>query len=183
SGGSQCHLLAQAVKQLGAEVGFQQGNALAHRRLCQMQTRRRAGKGPGFGIGNKSGKLLVIHWAILTIPFGNAIHKNNKFVLLIWAFYHNHWFKLLLLAVIQRCVMSARTLYDKLWDSHLVQQRDDGSALIYIDRHIIHEVTSPQAFEGLRLAGRKPWRVDSILATPDHNVPTTQKERAFGVKI
>ncbi|HEY7885248.1 MAG TPA: 3-isopropylmalate dehydratase large subunit, partial [Cellvibrionaceae bacterium] len=78
--------------------------------------------------------------------------------------------------------MSARTLYDKLWDSHVVQQRDDGSALIYIDRHIIHEVTSPQAFEGLRLAGRKPWRIDSILATPDHNVPTTQKERAFGVK-
>ncbi|MDQ2075527.1 3-isopropylmalate dehydratase large subunit [Marinimicrobium sp. ABcell2] len=77
--------------------------------------------------------------------------------------------------------MSARTLYDKLWDSHVVQQRDDGSALIYIDRHIIHEVTSPQAFEGLRLAGRKPWRVDSILATPDHNVPTTQKERASGV--
>ncbi len=77
--------------------------------------------------------------------------------------------------------MSARTLYDKLWDSHVVQQRDDGSALIYIDRHIIHEVTSPQAFEGLRMAGRKPWRVDSILATPDHNVPTTQKERASGV--
>ncbi len=77
--------------------------------------------------------------------------------------------------------MSARTLYDKLWDSHVVQQRDDGSALIYIDRHIIHEVTSPQAFEGLRMAGRKPWRIDSILATPDHNVPTTQKERASGV--
>ncbi|WP_027330882.1 3-isopropylmalate dehydratase large subunit [Marinimicrobium agarilyticum] len=77
--------------------------------------------------------------------------------------------------------MSARTLYDKLWDAHLVQKRDDGSALIYIDRHIIHEVTSPQAFEGLRLAGRKPWRADSILATPDHNVPTTLKERASGV--
>ncbi|UZJ45640.1 3-isopropylmalate dehydratase large subunit [Marinimicrobium sp. C6131] len=77
--------------------------------------------------------------------------------------------------------MSARTLYDKLWDAHLVQKRDDGSALIYIDRHIIHEVTSPQAFEGLRLAGRKPWRADSILATPDHNVPTTSKERASGV--
>jgi len=77
--------------------------------------------------------------------------------------------------------MTARTLYDKLWDSHLVKQRDDGSALIYIDRHIVHEVTSPQAFEGLRIAGRKPWRVDSILATPDHNVPTTSKERAFGV--
>ena len=59
--------------------------------------------------------------------------------------------------------MTGKTLYDKLWDEHLVQQRPDGSALIYIDRHIIHEVTSPQAFEGLRLAGRVPWRVDSIL--------------------
>ena len=78
--------------------------------------------------------------------------------------------------------MSAKTLYDKLWDAHLVKQRDDGSALIYIDRHIVHEVTSPQAFEGLRLAGRKPWRVDSILATPDHNVPTTTKERLSGVE-
>lgn len=74
-----------------------------------------------------------------------------------------------------------KTLYDKLWDSHLVKQREDGSTLIYIDRHIIHEVTSPQAFEGLRLANRTPWRVDSILATPDHNVPTTSKERASGV--
>ncbi|UTA49275.1 3-isopropylmalate dehydratase large subunit [Simiduia sp. 21SJ11W-1] len=78
--------------------------------------------------------------------------------------------------------MVAKTLYDKLWDAHLVKQRADGSALIYIDRHIIHEVTTPQAFEGLRLAGRKPWRVDSILATPDHNVPTTQAERAAGVE-
>jgi len=77
--------------------------------------------------------------------------------------------------------MAARTLYDKLWDAHLVQQRDDGSALIYIDRHVIHEVTSPQAFEGLRLANRKPWRVDSVVATPDHNVPTTSAERASGV--
>ncbi len=75
----------------------------------------------------------------------------------------------------------AKTLYDKLWDEHVVHQRDDGSALIYIDRHIVHEVTSPQAFEGLRMAGRKPWRADSVLATPDHNVPTTQKERASGV--
>lgn len=74
------------------------------------------------------------------------------------------------------------TLYDKLWNAHLVTQRDDGSALIYIDRHIVHEVTSPQAFEGLRLAGRKPWRVGSVLATPDHNVPTTADERAFGVE-
>jgi 3-isopropylmalate/(R)-2-methylmalate dehydratase large subunit len=78
--------------------------------------------------------------------------------------------------------MTAKTLYDKLWDAHLVKQRDDGSALIYIDRHIVHEVTSPQAFEGLRLAGRSPWRVDSILATPDHNVPTTVKERESGVE-
>ncbi|GAB3098672.1 3-isopropylmalate dehydratase large subunit [Aestuariicella hydrocarbonica] len=78
--------------------------------------------------------------------------------------------------------MAGKTLYDKLWDAHLVKERDDGSALIYIDRHIIHEVTTPQAFEGLRLAGRKPWRVDSILATPDHNVPTTAVERASGVQ-
>lgn len=77
--------------------------------------------------------------------------------------------------------MKARTLYDKLWDQHVVTQRDDGSALIYIDRHIIHEVTSPQAFEGLRLAGRSPWRVSSVIATPDHNVPTTSDERASGV--
>ena len=77
--------------------------------------------------------------------------------------------------------MAGKTLYDKLWDLHVVSERDDGSALIYIDRHIVHEVTSPQAFEGLRLAGRKPWRVDSVVATPDHNVPTTVKERASGV--
>lgn len=78
--------------------------------------------------------------------------------------------------------MAGKTLYDKLWDAHVVTQRDDGSALIYIDRHIVHEVTSPQAFEGLRLAGRKPWRVDSVVATPDHNVPTTVTERASGVE-
>ena len=77
--------------------------------------------------------------------------------------------------------MAGKTLYDKLWDSHEVKRRDDGSSLIYIDRHIIHEVTSPQAFEGLRLAGRKPWRVDSIIATPDHNVPTTP-ERKGGIE-
>ena len=76
--------------------------------------------------------------------------------------------------------MAGKTLYDKLWDSHLVKQRDDGSALIYIDRHIIHEVTSPQAFESLRLAGRKPWRIDANIATPDHNVPTTP-ERKGGI--
>ncbi|MEW8508482.1 MAG: 3-isopropylmalate dehydratase large subunit [Candidatus Thiodiazotropha sp.] len=76
--------------------------------------------------------------------------------------------------------MSAKTLYDKLWESHLVRTEEDGTSLIYIDRHLVHEVTSPQAFEGLRLAGRKPWRVDANLATPDHNVPTTP--RAGGVE-
>ncbi|MCU7813457.1 MAG: 3-isopropylmalate dehydratase large subunit [Candidatus Thiodiazotropha sp. (ex Notomyrtea botanica)] len=75
--------------------------------------------------------------------------------------------------------MSAKTLYDKLWESHVVRTDENGTALIYIDRHLVHEVTSPQAFEGLRLAGRKPWRVSANLATPDHNVPTT--ERSGGV--
>ncbi|MET0049720.1 MAG: 3-isopropylmalate dehydratase large subunit [Candidatus Thiodiazotropha sp.] len=75
--------------------------------------------------------------------------------------------------------MSARTLYDKLWESHVVRTDEDGTALIYIDRHLVHEVTSPQAFEGLRLAGRTPWRQEANLATPDHNVPTT--ERSGGV--
>lgn len=75
--------------------------------------------------------------------------------------------------------MAGKTLYDKLWDDHLVKQRDDGSALIYIDRQLLHEVTSPQAFEGLRLANRKPWRIDANVATPDHNVPTT--DRAKGI--
>lgn len=77
--------------------------------------------------------------------------------------------------------MAGKTLYDKLWDAHLVKQRDDGSALIYIDRHILHEVTSPQAFEGLRIAGRKPWRLDVNVATPDHNISTDPVERAAGV--
>ena len=77
--------------------------------------------------------------------------------------------------------MSNKTLYDKLWDSHLVSQRDDGTALLYIDRHLIHEVTSPQAFEGLRLAGRTPWRADANFATPDHNIPTTKSERSQGL--
>ncbi|SEK48032.1 3-isopropylmalate dehydratase large subunit [Halomonas daqiaonensis] len=76
--------------------------------------------------------------------------------------------------------MAGQTLYDKLWSQHLVKERGDGTALIYIDRQLLHEVTSPQAFEGLRLAGRKPWRLDANLATPDHNVPTTVKERAEG---
>jgi len=69
--------------------------------------------------------------------------------------------------------MSGLTLYDKLWDSHVVHAEADGSALLYIDRHLLHEVTSPQAYEGLRLARRKPWRVDSVVATADHNTPTT----------
>jgi 3-isopropylmalate/(R)-2-methylmalate dehydratase large subunit len=77
--------------------------------------------------------------------------------------------------------MAGKTLYDKLWDAHLVKQRDDGTALIYIDRHLVHEVTSPQAFEGLRLAGRSVWRSDANLATPDHNVPSDSRERAGGV--
>lgn len=78
--------------------------------------------------------------------------------------------------------MSGKTLYDKIWDAHLVSQRDDGTSLIYIDRHLIHEVTSPQAFEGLRLAGRKPWRADANFATPDHNIPTTADERRAGIE-
>ena len=77
--------------------------------------------------------------------------------------------------------MTGKTLYDKLWDMHEVKRRDDGSSLIDIDRHILHEVTSPQAFEGLRLAGRQPWRIDANIATPDHNVPTTKKEREGGI--
>ncbi|WP_140719614.1 3-isopropylmalate dehydratase large subunit [Pseudomonas sp. Hp2] len=77
--------------------------------------------------------------------------------------------------------MAGKTLYDKLWEMHEVARRDDGSSLIYIDRHILHEVTSPQAFEGLRLAGRKPWRIDANIATPDHNVPTTRTERLGGL--
>ena len=75
--------------------------------------------------------------------------------------------------------MAGKTLYDKLWESHIVHTQDDGTSLIYIDRHLVHEVTSPQAFEGLRIAGRKPWRIDVNLATPDHNVPTTN--RADGI--
>lgn len=75
--------------------------------------------------------------------------------------------------------MKKQTLYDKLWNSHVVRSEADGTALLYIDRHLVHEVTSPQAFEGLRLAGRKPWRISSILAVADHNVPTTS--RAQGI--
>ena len=75
--------------------------------------------------------------------------------------------------------MSARTLYDKLWDEHVVHTEEDGTAVLYIDRHLVHEVTSPQAFEGLRLAGRKVWRVSSVVATADHNTPTTGWDRGY----
>ena len=68
--------------------------------------------------------------------------------------------------------MAARTLYDKLFDSHVIRTEADGTSLLYVDRHLVHEVTSPQAFEGLKLAGRKPWRASSIVATADHNTPT-----------
>jgi 3-isopropylmalate/(R)-2-methylmalate dehydratase large subunit len=73
----------------------------------------------------------------------------------------------------------AQTLYDKLWDSHVVHTEEDGTALLYIDRHLVHEVTSAQAYEGLRLAGRKPWRVDSVVATADHNTPTEHWEEGY----
>ncbi len=73
--------------------------------------------------------------------------------------------------------MAAQTLYEKLWSSHVVHEEADGTALIYIDRHLVHEVTSPQAFEGLKLAGRKPWRISSIVATADHNTPTDHWEQ------
>ena len=72
-----------------------------------------------------------------------------------------------------------QTLYDKLWDSHVVRSEPDGTALIYIDRHLVHEVTSPQAFEGLKLARRKPWRMDSVVATADHNTPTTDWDKGI----
>ena len=75
--------------------------------------------------------------------------------------------------------MTARTLYDKLWDEHVVHTEEDGTATLYIDRHLVHEVTSPQAFEGLRLANRKVWRTSSIVATADHNTPTTGWERGY----
>src|SRR5262252_2301801 len=75
--------------------------------------------------------------------------------------------------------MIARTLYDKLWDSHVVRTESDGTTLLYIDRHLVHEVTSPQAYEGLQLAGRNPWRVESIVATADHNTPTTHWDRGI----
>jgi 3-isopropylmalate/(R)-2-methylmalate dehydratase large subunit len=73
----------------------------------------------------------------------------------------------------------ARTLYDKIWDEHVVHTEEDGTAVLYIDRHLVHEVTSPQAFEGLRQAGRKVWRISSIVATADHNTPTTGWELGY----
>jgi 3-isopropylmalate/(R)-2-methylmalate dehydratase large subunit len=72
-----------------------------------------------------------------------------------------------------------RTLYDKIWDEHVVHAEEDGTAILYIDRHLVHEVTSPQAFEGLREAGRKVWRISSVVATADHNTPTTGWERGY----
>ncbi|MGC2518537.1 MAG: 3-isopropylmalate dehydratase large subunit [Burkholderiales bacterium] len=75
--------------------------------------------------------------------------------------------------------MSAQTLYDKLWQAHVVHVENDATTLLYIDRHLVHEVTSPQAFDGLRLAGRKPWRVSANLAVADHNVPTTDRSRGI----
>ena len=72
--------------------------------------------------------------------------------------------------------MAGKTLYDKVWDAHVVGTRDDGQTMLYIDQQLLHEVTSPQAFEGLSMAGRAPWRIDANLATPDHNVPTENRE-------
>jgi 3-isopropylmalate/(R)-2-methylmalate dehydratase large subunit len=79
--------------------------------------------------------------------------------------------------------MTARTLYEKLWDSHLVRQDPDGTALVYVDRHLVHEVTSPQAFEGLEVAHRKPWRIGSVVATADHNVPTAHRDQGIADPI
>ena len=78
--------------------------------------------------------------------------------------------------------MTGQTLYEKIWSAHLIKSREDGTALIYIDRHLLHEVTSPQAFDGLRLNKRKIWRVDTNIATVDHNVPTNVEERIHGIK-
>ena len=79
--------------------------------------------------------------------------------------------------------MAGKTLYDKLWDAHVVRADADGTALLYIDRHLVHEVTSPQAFEGLRLAGRNVWRADANLATADHNVPTTDRSKGIADRV
>ena len=79
--------------------------------------------------------------------------------------------------------MAGKTLYDKLWDAHVVRTDADGTALLYIDRHLVHEVTSPQAFEGLRLAGRTVWRANANLATADHNVPTTDRSKGIADRV
>ncbi len=79
--------------------------------------------------------------------------------------------------------MAGKTLYDKVWDAHVVHTSESGTSLIYIDRQLVHEVTSPQAFEGLRLAGRNPWRVGANLAVPDHNVPTTDRDKEIADPI
>src|SRR5712691_12739506 len=75
--------------------------------------------------------------------------------------------------------MIVRTLYDKLWESHTVHVEEDGTTLLYIDRHLVHEVTSPQAFDAMKLARRKPWRISANLAVADHNVPTTDRSRGI----
>src|SRR5512139_4215082 len=75
--------------------------------------------------------------------------------------------------------MKSRTLYDKIWDDHLVHEQPDGTCLIYVDRHLVHEVTSPQAFEGLRTAGRKVHRPQATLAVADHNVPTSDRSKGI----
>jgi len=84
---------------------------------------------------------------------------------------------------VRRIMSQARTLYEKIWDAHVVSRRDDGTCLIYIDRHLVHEVTSPQAFEDLRVAGRRVRRPDLTLAVPDHNLPTTARLDAAGARI
>jgi len=78
-----------------------------------------------------------------------------------------------------KTLVSGKTLYDKVWDAHVVHAEDSDMMLLYIDRHLVHEVTSPQAFEGLQLAGRRPWRTDSMLAVADHNVPTTSRSEGI----
>ena len=78
---------------------------------------------------------------------------------------------------------TAKTLYEKIWAAHVVEDRDDGTSLVYIDRHLVHEVTSPQAFEALRLTGRKVRRPDLTLAVPDHNLPTTARRDAAGARV
>jgi 3-isopropylmalate/(R)-2-methylmalate dehydratase large subunit len=88
-------------------------------------------------------------------------------------------FSTLLMPVSEELVMAGKTLFDKIWDTHLVREEPDGTTLLYIDRQLVHEVTSPQAFEGLKLAGRRPRRPTATLAVPDHNVPTT--DRRLGI--